>query len=655
MRILFFIIAVLFQQTGVTQILKQAIPDKLVVLTFDDASSTHATVVAPLLKKYGFGGTFYVCEFPPDFADTTKYMSWAQISALHDMGFEIGNHTGHHKHVTTLDKTTLIEELEFIEDRCRQHEITPPNTFAYPAYNTDENAVQTLAERKYWFARTGGGRPYNPMKDHPYLIPSFSTTGDSRQRIMEALEQAKDGQIVVLTIHGVPDYAHDWVTTPPDLFREYLEYLDKNGFRVIAMRDLSKYIDFEKAITTLPTRHFAPGESLKKTEPQETGIPVVETGATPVTPVVWIDKDTGHKLKRLSDGKNDARSFYFHNVPFLKSPDGTADWMIYYGTTEKGRQLFRIDLQSLESKQLTNDHRRKRGEILGTKRREAFYQSQDSVFAVNIDKGTTRLVYVFPEDFKSHITTLNADETKLAGTWAGPEKAEILEKHPSKGEFFDRIFDAKIPHTLFTVDIETGQLDKIHSENTWLGHIQFSTTDPDLLMFCHEGPWHKVDRIWHVNIRTKAVKKIHERTVYREIAGHEFWSWDGEKIWYDLQIPRGETFFLASHTLENGRLKKWEMDRNEWSIHFNISNDQKLFAGDGGDPGQVAKAPDGMWIYLFEQKGKKLKSKRLVNMKHHNYRLEPNVHFSPDDKWIIFRADFGGGSQVYAVEVAQSK
>ena len=30
----------------------------------------------------------------------------------------------------------------------------------------------------------------------------------------------------------------------------------------------------------------------------------------------------------------------------------------------------------------------------------------------------------------------------------------------------------------------------------WLNHLQFSPTDPTLLMFCHEGPWHKVDRIW---------------------------------------------------------------------------------------------------------------------------------------------------------------
>lgn len=51
----------------------EPIPDRLVVLTFDDASASHATFVAPLLKKFGFTATFFVCEFPPDFDDKTKY------------------------------------------------------------------------------------------------------------------------------------------------------------------------------------------------------------------------------------------------------------------------------------------------------------------------------------------------------------------------------------------------------------------------------------------------------------------------------------------------------------------------------------------------------------------------------------------------------
>src|SRR3546814_5038700 len=54
------------------------------------------------------------------------------------------------------------------------------------------------------------------------------------------------------------------------------------------------------------------------------------------------------------------------------------------------------------------------------------------------------------------------------------------------------------------------------------------------------------DRIWTIDVRGgSAPRLMHKRTVDREIAGHEFFSPDGKIIWYDLQIPRSVTFFLA--------------------------------------------------------------------------------------------------------------
>ncbi len=41
-------------------------------------------------------------------------------------------------------------------------------------------------------------------------------------------------------------------------------------------------------------------------------------------------------------------------------------------------------------------------------------------------------------------------------------------------------------------------------------------------------------------------------------------------------------------------------------------------------------------------------------MKHHRYSLEPKVHLSPDEKQVIFRANFEGTTNVYAVEIEKS-
>jgi PelA/Pel-15E family pectate lyase len=137
------------------------------------------------------------------------------------------------------------QELRYVEHRCKELEIPSPTAFAYPAYVHTPSALQTLRERGYRFARAGDSRPYDPKVDDPLLIPSFSTTGtdeNSAMRVMSALRLARDGKIVVLTIHGVPDGAHPQVTTSPELFERYLKFLADEKYTVLAMRDLAKYV-----------------------------------------------------------------------------------------------------------------------------------------------------------------------------------------------------------------------------------------------------------------------------------------------------------------------------------------------------------------------------------------------------------------------------
>jgi len=230
------------------QVLRKPIPDKLVVLTFDDAVKSHAVYVAPLLKKYGFRATFFVCEFPPDFNDTAKYMSWKEIQQLAEQGFEIGNHTWHHTHVNKTGKDGLMKEISYIDRQAAALKIQKPITFAYPGYDTYAPAVKTINELGYKLARTGGNKTYDPEKDHPFYIPSFTTLKDNRQQIMDAIASAKDGKITVLTIHGVPDNAHDWVTTPPSLFEEYLKFLYDHNYKVFALKDILPYINTKNAM-----------------------------------------------------------------------------------------------------------------------------------------------------------------------------------------------------------------------------------------------------------------------------------------------------------------------------------------------------------------------------------------------------------------------
>jgi oligogalacturonide lyase len=297
---------------------------------------------------------------------------------------------------------------------------------------------------------------------------------------------------------------------------------------------------------------------------------------------------------------------------------------------------------------------------------------------------------------RAGVATVNADETLAAGTYiegeanaaqefgrnqaprVGPDGKPVapsgaqsgnLVQPEGKGAMMERRLAARLPLVLFTVNLQTGKMTTLLHSTDWVNHLLFSPTDPQLLMYCHEGPWQKVDRIWMIHTDGTSNTLIHKRTMVNEIAGHEFWGLDGETIWYDWQYPKGEDFFLASYNLQTHKRTAYHLQRNEWSIHFNLTQDLDLFTGDGGDPGQVAKAPDGEWIELFHprlitgegaineptfwQPGV-FHSEHLVNMSHRNYKLEPNVRFSPDKKLVIFTSNMFGPSYLLGVEVAKA-
>ncbi|MCE9548297.1 MAG: polysaccharide deacetylase family protein [Planctomycetia bacterium] len=237
------------------------IPDRLVVLTFDDGNKSDIETVAPALKKFGFGATFFITEGLGAAKDKKNFLTWDEVQRLDALGFEIGNHTGRHDNPTTQTREAFNNDVATIEKRCAEHGIPRPMTFCYPGYAHDLKSVEVLRERGYLFARRGmypelkyvegGGRgfAYDPKEDHPLLIPFTATAGPQMRfaDLVWAVDQARDGKICVLTLHGVPAKLHSWVSTTPEQLDQYLRYLKEKNCTVIALRDLAEYVDPEQA------------------------------------------------------------------------------------------------------------------------------------------------------------------------------------------------------------------------------------------------------------------------------------------------------------------------------------------------------------------------------------------------------------------------
>jgi oligogalacturonide lyase len=384
-------------------------------------------------------------------------------------------------------------------------------------------------------------------------------------------------------------------------------------------------------------------------------LPVALSAQDESPPREWTEPATGHRVVRLSDEPGSA-SLYFHQNGYTAKGDKLLI------STPGG--LSTVDLQTRRREPVVRG--RVSQAVVGPKSRRVFYLKGDTLYATHLDTRATRVIVTRGELGSGSGLTLNADETLLAGSYVeggasapAPSPAATpsnpLAQPPPQESRLEARWAARLPMALFTIDVGTGEVRPFHrGSGDWLNHVQFSPTDRTLVMFCHEGPWHKVDRIWTIRTDGSRARLMHVRTMEMEIAGHEFWSHDGKTIWYDLQTPKSKEFWLAGVTYAGGRATRYKLLREHWSVHFNVSPAGDLFAGDGGGPRSVAAPGNGQWIYLYTPRGGTLEVERLVDLSRHDYQLEPNVTFTPDGKWIVFRSNMHGGSHVYAVEVKKT-
>jgi oligogalacturonide lyase len=407
---------------------------------------------------------------------------------------------------------------------------------------------------------------------------------------------------------------------------------------------------------------------------------LTHAGARAQTPPIdWIDPATGHRIIRLS-GDGGGSSLYFHQNAYTPKGDrlifDTRAGIAAIGLTRLGKEPIKAEVVVPDAR------------AIGTAWRtpDVYYRKAGVLYATNLETKETRKVT------GAGVTVVNADETLVIGIQYDPDAAakvkelglpmivttDLVHREEPAG----RLRPGGRSLALVITDIKSGSARKIHYSTEWLNHLQASPADPHRLLFCHEGAWHQVDRVWTIRTDGTGLRLLHRRTMRYEIAGHEFFSHDGKWVWYDLQTPRSKEFWLAGVNLETGERVRYPIARAQWSVHYNVARDGKLFAGDGGGPGSVANQTplpearkldppgNGQWIYLFTPtdapaesvqvgdetvKVGKLTVEKLVDLSKHDYRLEPNVTITPDNKWVVFRSNMHGPTHVYAVEVARSK
>lgn len=123
------------------------LPEKPVMITFDDTGRDQYTVAAPELKKYGFKAVYFIMTVSIGKKGLIDYMTADEIKELSDDGNVIGSHTYDHKNVKKYEGNDWIEQIEKPSKRLEEITGKKIEHFAYPFGLWNPEAIPELKKR----------------------------------------------------------------------------------------------------------------------------------------------------------------------------------------------------------------------------------------------------------------------------------------------------------------------------------------------------------------------------------------------------------------------------------------------------------------------------------------------------------------------------
>ena len=112
------------------------VPEKTVVITFDDGYQDFVMDAFSPMRRYGFTGTIFLAtsriQETPARIEGVDYMTWREVQQLHAEGIEFGSHTVTHPDLRSLGPEEIDYEVCCSKETIEDHLGAPVRTFAYP-------------------------------------------------------------------------------------------------------------------------------------------------------------------------------------------------------------------------------------------------------------------------------------------------------------------------------------------------------------------------------------------------------------------------------------------------------------------------------------------------------------------------------------------
>lgn len=151
---------------------KSPVPDKPILLTFDDGYSDNYSSAWPILHQYGFRATFFVIT-----SSVGKgMMTWNQLDELLRQGNSISSHTVHHPDLATLSSKQQENELLLSKKELENHLGNRVEALCFPSSRHNETTLRLMSQLDYKLGfTTQAGKVH--LGDNPLALKRMRISG----------------------------------------------------------------------------------------------------------------------------------------------------------------------------------------------------------------------------------------------------------------------------------------------------------------------------------------------------------------------------------------------------------------------------------------------------------------------------------------------
>ena len=127
------------------------LPEKPIIISFDDGVINQYDNAWPILKKYNFIATFFIFTSP--IGKSANYMTWEQLKELSAAGMEIGGHGKYHLYLDRISPAELAVETAESKKVMEEKLGIKIIAFAYPFGAYNNKVTQALQNAGYQAVR----------------------------------------------------------------------------------------------------------------------------------------------------------------------------------------------------------------------------------------------------------------------------------------------------------------------------------------------------------------------------------------------------------------------------------------------------------------------------------------------------------------------